>query len=114
MKNVILLFSFLLLTLSFGLKAQTTQASFAGVWKMNPTNFSHKLSKLRIIDNGATMTIKLKKSPVNNYAAKYDPSDRKLHVTIDNVAYFFVYVPANNSIMGYVTNTNTKFSDYIK
>ncbi len=114
MKNSILLLSFFFLSLSYGLNAQTTQASFAGVWKMNPSNPSHKLSRLTIVDNGPSMTITLKKSPLKKYAAKYDPSERKLHVTMDNVNYFFVYVPANNSLMGYMTDTNTKFADFIK
>lgn len=114
MKNSILFLSFCFLCLTYSLDAQTTQASFAGVWKMNPNNPSHKLSKITIVDNGASMTITLKKSPLKKYAAKYEPIERKLHVTIDNVAYFFVFVPANNSLMGYMTDTNTKFADYIK
>ncbi len=114
MKNTFLLLAFFLISISFGINAQTTQTSFVCVWKMNPSNPSHKLAKLTIVDNGPAMGITLKKSPFKKYAAKYDPSERKLHVSIDNEAYFFVYVPANNSLMGYITNTNTKFADYIK
>ncbi|MFM8243646.1 MAG: hypothetical protein ACKN86_12640, partial [Crocinitomicaceae bacterium] len=70
MKNSILLFSFFFISLSFGLNAQTTQASFAGVWKMNPSNPSHNLSKMNIFDNGSSMSITIKKLNLKNIPAK--------------------------------------------
>ncbi len=81
---------------------------------MNPSNPSHSLSKIKIVDNGSSVTVTLKKSLFKKYQGKYDPVERKLHVTINNIAYFFVYVPANDSLMGYELQTGTMFSNYTK
>jgi hypothetical protein len=94
--------------------AQTTQASFAGSWKMKPLNSSHNLSKMNIFDNGSSMSITIKKLNLKNIPAKYDPQERKLHFTVSGIDYFLVHVPANGSLMGYTTGTGVKYGDYVK
>jgi ribosomal protein S8E len=94
--------------------AQTTQASFAGSWRMKPLNSSHNLSKLNIIDNGTIVTINIKKLNLKNIPAKYDPQERKLHFNVSGTDYYLVYVPANGQLMGYTTGTGVKFGDYVK
>ncbi len=116
MKNNLFTFSLslFLFFISQSIFSQTTQASFVGVWKMNPSNSSHKLSKLTIVDNGSSMTISLKKTPLNKISAKYEPTERKLHFNYEGIDYFLVFVPANGSLMGYTSSNGTKFADYIK
>jgi hypothetical protein len=116
MKNKFLLvgITFILLFFSEGVIAQTTQSSFVGTWKMNPNNSAHKLSKLTIVDNGSSMTISLKKTPLKKIPAKYEPTERKLHFNYEGTDYFLVYVPANGSLMGYTMANGTKYADYIK
>lgn len=116
MKNRFFTFGLMIsfFVLSQGLRAQTTQASFAGVWRMKPFNVSHNLSKLNIIDNGTSITIGIKKLNLKNIPAKYDPQERKLHFTVSGTDYFLVYVPANGSLMGYNSGTGAKYGDYVK
>ncbi|MFM7668709.1 MAG: hypothetical protein ACKO7D_11050 [Bacteroidota bacterium] len=94
--------------------AQTTQASFAGSWKMKPLNSSHNLSKINIVDNGTYVNISIKKLKLKNIPGKYDPQERKLHFNVSGTDYYLVYVPADGSLMGYVTSGGSKFGDYIK
>lgn len=116
MKNRFFTFGLMILfvVLAQSYSAQTTQASFAGSWKMKPLNSSHNLSKLNIIDNGTSITITVKKLNLKNIPAKYDPQERKLHFTVSGTDYFLVYVPANGSLMGYTTGTGAKYGDYVK
>ena len=116
MKNVLLIsfLSLLVFQVPNAFKAQTTQASFIGSWKMSPSNPSHSLSKIKIVDNGSSVTATLKNAPFKKFAGKFDPVERKLHITINNIPYFFVHVPANNTLMGYELQTGTMFSNYIK
>ena len=54
MKNILLSFGLIFIFFNdsnFNI-AQTTQSSFVGTWKMNPSNPSHSLSKIKIVDNG--------------------------------------------------------------
>jgi len=104
----------LFVTLAQNFSAQTTQASFAGSWKMKPANPGHDLSRLNIFDNGSSMAITIKKLNLKNIPAKYDPQERKLHFTVSGIDYFLVYVPANGSLMGYTTGTGVKYGDYVK
>jgi hypothetical protein len=116
MKNGIFTFALMLLFTFFlnAYSAQTTQASFAGSWRMKPLNSSHNLSKLNIIDNGTSVAITIKKLNLKNIPAKYDPQERKLHFTVNGTDYFLVYVPANGSLMGYTSGTGVKYGDYVK
>lgn len=116
MKNnlISILITLLLFIVSNQFFAQTTQASFVGTWKMNPSNSTHKLSKLTIVDNGSSMSISLKKTPLKKIAAKFEPTERKLHFNYDGTDYFLVFVPANGSLMGYTTSNASKYADYIK
>jgi hypothetical protein len=116
MKNGLFGFGLMILFVFFSMsfKAQTTQASFAGSWKMKPMNASHNLSKLNIFDNGTSVTISIKKLNLKNIPAKYDPQERKLHFTVSGTDYYLVYVPANGQLMGYTTGTGVKYADYVK
>jgi hypothetical protein len=116
MKNRFFTFGLMILfvALAQSFRAQTTQASFAGSWKMKPANPSHNLSKLNIIDNGSSITISIKKLNLKNIPAKYDPQERKLHFNISGTDYYLVYVPADGSLMGYITSGASKYADYIK
>jgi hypothetical protein len=116
MKNGLFGFGLMILFVFFSMsfKAQTTQASFAGSWKMKPMNASHNLSKLNIFDNGTSVTISIKKLNLKNIPGKYDPQERKLHFTVSGTDYYLVYVPANGQLMGYTTGTGVKYADYIK
>ena len=116
MKYGLFAFGLMMLFVFFSqsISAQTTQASFAGSWKMKPLNSSHNLSKLNIFDNGTSVTITIKKLNLKNIPAKYDPQERKLHFNVGGTDYFLVHVPADGSLMGYVTGTGTKYSDYTK
>jgi len=105
---------FLFITIAQSLSAQTTQASFVGSWKMNPVNTSHNLSRLNIFDNGSSMTITIKKLKLKNIPTKYDPQERKLHFNVSGTDYYLVYVPADGSLMGYITSGGSKYGDYIK
>jgi hypothetical protein len=107
-----LMILFVFLSQSFS--AQTTQASFAGSWKMKPANPSHNLSKLNIIDNGTSVSISIKKLNLKNIPGKYDPQERKLHFNVSGTDYYLVFVPANGSIMGYTSGTGVKYGDYVK
>ncbi|MFM7683066.1 MAG: hypothetical protein ACKO7P_10010 [Bacteroidota bacterium] len=116
MKNVFLTsFLFLLFfQVSNVINAQTTQASFVGTWKMNPSNPSHSLSKIKIVDNGSSVTVTLKNAPFKKFTGKFDSVERKLYITINNITYFFVHVPANDSLMGYELLSGNMFANYIK
>jgi hypothetical protein len=116
MKNILLSFGliFIFFNVSNFNIAQTTQSSFVGTWKMNPSNPSHSLSKIKIVDNGSSVTATLKNAPFKKFTGKYDPVERKLHITINNIPYFFVHVPANNSLRGYELQSATMFANYIK
>ena len=62
MKNGLFAFGLMMMFVFFSesISAQTTQASFAGSWKMKPLSSSHNLSKLNIFDNGTSVTITIK------------------------------------------------------
>lgn len=91
-----------------------SQSDFVGTWTMNPTNSSHILSKMVIKDNGSDLLISLKKEPFKTYHGKYDVVQRKLRTNINGTLYFFVYVPANGNIQGYLESNQLKFADYSK
>lgn len=113
MKSKNFLFSFLVLFVMFSFTAQSDLSGYAGNWKMTPSNPSHALSKLSITNNGNTVSIKLKKSPLKSYNGRVNPSTNRLEPYIDEKGYYIILGAANTMSL-YEIDTNTKVGDYIK
>jgi hypothetical protein len=113
MKSKNLVLSLLILFVTLSITAQSDLSGYAGNWKMTPSNPSHAFSKISITNNGNTVSIKLKKSPLKSYNGRINPSTNRLEPYIDEKGYYLILGAANTMSL-YEIDTNTKVGDYIK
>ncbi|MEY3085162.1 MAG: hypothetical protein RL037_1342 [Bacteroidota bacterium] len=93
--------------------SQTDLSVYAGNWKMTPANPTHSFSSINIVNNGMTVTIKLKKNPFKTYTARINPQTNRLETYINQTGYYFV-LGNNNTMAFYQTEGNIKVGDYKK
>ena len=110
--KTLFLFAFFLIAVNL-LYGQMDLSPYAGNWKMTPANPSHAFSGINIVNNGSTVTIKLKKSPLKTFSARINPETNRLETYMNQIGYYMVKT-SNNNISLYEIISNNKVGDYIK
>ncbi|MBM3431000.1 MAG: hypothetical protein FJX99_08460 [Bacteroidetes bacterium] len=111
MKATIL--SILFIWASNKINAQTNLTPYAGNWKMTPSNPSHVFSSINVVNNGSTVTIKLKKSPLKTFTGRINPGTNRLETYMNQIGYYF-QLGSGNLMSVYQIEGNIKIGDYNK
>ncbi len=111
MKSLFLsLFFLVALNLVYG---QTDLSPYAGNWKITPANPSHAFSGINVVNNGSTVTIKLKKSPLKTFTARINPQTNRLETYMNQIGYY-LQLGSGNLMSLYQIEGNIKIGDYKK